>query len=154
MPRMSEEEKYELLLKIKEERDKGASWREIGPKLGQAESWASVFWQRNEDLLKKPSVKPQPKMSTIPSERVDILDSIPVSQPRPRPKVTPKALTAEDLRVALMVYLHEHPEDPDVEHVKPKVSKSWGGTSEGGSGWSGAIMKTLEIVAKIGVVKK
>ena len=151
MTRMTKQEKYEMLLKIQELRKEDMPWREIGPKLGQAESWASVFWQRNQDLLENPPEKPQPKMSTKPPEVVDLPDSQP--KPAPRPTRAAKTLTYEDLRIAFQVFLHENQEDPDVKHIRPKVSKSWGGTLEGGGGWSGAIMKTLQIVAKMGVKK-
>ncbi|MCK5161936.1 MAG: hypothetical protein KAQ99_10210, partial [Candidatus Aureabacteria bacterium] len=92
-----------------------------------------------------------PQADTKPDTQVQ--PPKPVTPPAPRSIPTPrqqlKPITAEDLRVMFQVYLHANPNDEDVQHIRPKVSTSWGGSLKGGGGWSGAIMRTLAIVAKM-----
>ena len=141
---VSETEKIRLLRQIKELRnEKKLSFREISKEMGKKEAWAGVFWQRNKHLIPKADTK-----SLVPTPPI----------PAPPPRI-PKAkreqyepVTAEDLRVMFQVYLHANPNDEDVQHIRPKVSTSWGGSLQGGGGWSGAIMRTLAIVAKMPVV--
>lgn len=102
----------------------------------------SIFDEAEETLAKE----------TEPKKTVNPLVPAPaptVYGPPPRPKSNP--ITGADLRVKFQVYLHANPDDEDVKHVLPKVSGAWGGSLKGGGGWSGAIMRTLSIVAKMGL---
>ena len=145
---VSTKAKIDLLRQIEALKKKKLSYREISKEMGKAEAWAGVFWRRHKHLLKTLDTKPD---TILPEADTKSSTPPPPATPPSIPKVREQFIpvTAEDLRVMFQVYLHANPNDEDVQHIRPKVSTSWGGSLQGGGGWSGAIMRTLAIVAKM-----